>query len=90
MDEFRQAWGDVKTAYGEVAEKIPLLLSVEPAPKVVKKPQNISARVWRKDGTLWLLVVNRTYDPVEGKVELDDGQTVEVRLDGLAYRFIRL
>ncbi len=90
MDEFRQVWGDVKTAYGEVAEKIPLLLSVEPAPKVVKKPQNISSRIWRKDGALWLLVVNRTYEPVEGKVELSDGQSVNVRLEGLDFRFLRV
>ena len=89
-DEFLRVWSDVKAAYGEVAEKIPLLLSVESAPNVVKKPQNISARTWRKDGVLWLLVVNRTYEPVEGKVELSDGQSVDARLEGLGARFLRV
>ena len=90
LDEFRQVWGDVKAAYGEVAEKIPLLLSVEDAPKVVGKPKDMSARTWRKDGVLWLLAVNRTYDPVSGRIELADGQKVEVALEGLGHRFIRM
>ena len=90
MAEFRQAWGDVKAAYGEVAEKIPLLLSVEDVPKVVKRPQDMSVRAWRKDGTLWLLAVNRTYGPVSGQVELSDGQSVKVSLDGLGCRFVSI
>ena len=89
-EEFNRAWGDVKTAYREVAEKVPLLLSVEPAPTVAKKPANLSARCWRKDGKGWLLVVNRTYDPVTGAVALSDGRKVDVSLDGLGYRFIEL
>ncbi len=89
-DEFRRVWGDVKTAYGEVAEKIPLLLSVEDAPKVSKRPQDMSARTWRKDGTLWLLAVNRTYEPVSGRVELSDGRSVDVALEGLGFRFVKV
>ena len=86
-EEFNRAWGDVKAAYGEVAEKIPILLSVEDAPKVVKKPNDMSARTWRKDGRLWLLAVNRTYEPVSGRIVLSDGQSAEVSLDGLGCRF---
>jgi hypothetical protein len=88
--EFDEAWGNVKTAYAEVAEKVPLLLSVEPAPKVTKLPPDISARTWRKDGVLWMLAVNRTYGAVSGKVELSDGRSVELSLDGLGWRFIEI
>jgi hypothetical protein len=35
-----------------------VLLSVEPAPKVAGAPDAWGVRVWRKDGTTWLLVVN--------------------------------
>ena len=89
-DEFVRVWGDVKAAYREVAEKVPLLLSVEPAPKVAKRPANISARCWRKDGKLWLLAVNRTYDPTSGTVELSDGKQLEISLDGLGSRFVEV
>lgn len=88
--DFVRAWGDVKTAYSEVAKKVPLILSVEPAPRVAKLPANVSARTWRKDGRVWLLVVNRTYDPVKGTVTLSDGGKVDVSLGGLGYRFIEL
>jgi hypothetical protein len=88
--EFAEAWGNVKTAYGEVAEKVPLILSVEPAPQIVSKSAGISARVWRKGGELWLLAVNRTYAKVSGKVRLSDGKTVDVALDGLDHSFLKL
>ena len=88
--EFAEAWGNVKTAYGEVAEKVPLILSVESAPEIVSKSVGISARVWRKDGELWLLVVNRTYAKVSGKVGLSDGKTVNVALEGLEHRFVKI
>lgn len=89
-EEFNRAWGDVKTAYCEVSEKVPLILSDEPAPTVARKPANLSARCWCKDGRSWLLVVNRTYDPVTGAIGLSDGRKVEVSLDGLGYRFIEV
>ena len=80
----------MKIAFGEVAEKIPLLLSVEPAPKVAKKPADISARTWRKDGVLWLLAVNRTYDPASGVIELEDGRKAGISLKGLGYQFVKV
>ena len=89
-EAFDKAWADVKIAFGEVAEKIPLLLSVEPAPKVAKKPADISARTWRKDGVLWLLAVNRTYDPASGVIELEDGRKAGISLKGLGYQFVKV
>ena len=85
--EFNEAWENVKKAYAEVAEKTPLLLSVEEAPRVSKLPADISARTWRKDGVLWMLAVNRTYKPVSGTVSLSDGRTVDVSLEGLGVAF---
>ncbi len=89
-ESFRQVWDDVKSAYAEVAEKVPLLLSVEPAPKVRTLTKGLSARTWRKDGILWMLAVNRTYEPIAGVVGLDDGRQVRVRLEGLGCEFVEL
>lgn len=47
-------------------------------------------RTWRKDGRVWLLVVNRTYDRVAGTVGLADGRTADVSLEGLGYKFIEV
>jgi hypothetical protein len=88
--EFDEAWENVKKAYSEVALKVPLFLSVEKAPEVVLKPENISARTWRKDGVVWMLVVNRTYKPVSGKVTLANGQVIDVSLEGLGVGFIEV
>ncbi|MBR2982138.1 MAG: hypothetical protein IKC80_02790 [Kiritimatiellae bacterium] len=88
--EFNKVWEDVKKAYAEVAEKTPLLLSVEQAPRVSKLPPDISARTWRKDGILWLLAVNRTYKPVSGVIALSDGSTVDVSLEGLGVVFTKI
>jgi hypothetical protein len=88
--EFDEAWGNVKTAYAEVAQKVPILLSVEKAAKVTKKPANISARTWSKDGVLWLLAVNRTYSPVAGEIELSDGRKTSVSLEPLGHGFFEV
>ena len=88
--EFRRVWEDVKVAYEDVAARIPLLLSVEPAPKVVKVPEDVVARTWTKDGETWLLVVNRNAKPTAGKVVLAGGKIVPFDLKALESAFVKI
>ena len=88
--EFRRVWEDVKVAYEDVAARIPLLLSVEPAPKVVKVPEDVVARTWTKDGETWLLVVNRNAKPTAGKVVLAGGKIVPFDLKALESSFVKI
>lgn len=55
---FEKAWADVCTAASEIKRYIPVMLSVEPVPEVSNVPPELSVRIWRKDGELYLLVVN--------------------------------
>ncbi len=55
---FAKAWADICKVGEEVRRYIPVLLSVEPTPEVTGAPSEWGVRVWRKDGTTWLLAVN--------------------------------
>ena len=55
---FEKAWADVCAAAGEVRRYIPVMLSVEEPPSVSGVPDTWGVRVWRKDGNVYLLVVN--------------------------------
>lgn len=55
---FAKAWVDICKVGEEVRRYIPVLLSVEPVPEVTGAPSEWGVRVWRKDGTTWLLAVN--------------------------------
>jgi hypothetical protein len=55
---FEKAWADVCSAASEIKRYIPVILSVEPTPEVCGAPEKWSTRIWRKDGAVYLLVVN--------------------------------
>ena len=40
--------------------------------------------------SIWLLAVNRTYDPASGVIELEDGRKVGISLKGLGYQFVKV
>ena len=51
-------WGRICRSHEGVKRMIPVLLSVEPAPVLTDVPLTMPARIWRKDGRLYVLVVN--------------------------------
>lgn len=55
---FDKAWADVCAAADEVRRYIPVMLSVEEPPIVSSVPAAWGVRVWRKDGGVYLLLVN--------------------------------
>ena len=67
---FARAWADVCKVGEEFRKYIPVLLSAEPAPTVSGTPAPWCARVWRKDGETWLLVVNAQDIPGEAVLSL--------------------
>ena len=40
--------------------------------------------------SIWLLAVNRTYDPASGVIELEDGRKAGISLKGLGYQFVKV
>ena len=68
--EADRCWGLMKQAAGEIAAKIPVILSVEPAPKASDVPVALVTRTWRKDGEVWLLACNTLDEPFVGEVRV--------------------
>ena len=72
---FEKAWADVCTAASEIKKYIPVLLSVEPAPSVTGAPAAWSVRTWRKDGNVYLLVVNAQNAAASAELALSEDFT---------------
>lgn len=76
--DFDKAWADICTVAEEVRTYAPVLLSVEKAPTLSGAPGAWGARVWRKDGETWLLVVNAQDKADSAELTLsEDFATVE-------------
>ncbi len=66
---FEERWPDMKTVVEEVAEQIPVLLSVEPAPELqVEAPETVHWTVRTHEGTDWLFLVNGETEPARAVV----------------------
>ena len=55
-EEFDRIWGDLVAVAGEIKRLSPVLLSVEPAPKVLELTDDAIARTWRFGGETYLAV----------------------------------
>ncbi|MBD3293481.1 MAG: hypothetical protein GF393_11195 [Armatimonadia bacterium] len=83
---FEERWPDVKTVTEEVAEQIPVLLSVEPTPEVeVRGPEAVHWTIRTHDGTNWLFLVNGAPEPARAIVR-PGGKLSDVRGEGLSVR----
>ena len=70
---FEKAWADVCVAAEEVRRYIPVMLSVEEPPAVSGAPDAWGVRVWRKDGNVYLLVVNAQDRADVAELSLSEG-----------------
>ena len=68
-EPFEERWADTKIMGAEVKKYIPVLLSVEdPLPIQVDGGDEVVHRLFAKDGTTYLLLVNTTREAARAKV----------------------
>lgn len=67
-EDLEKNWGDLVKVAAEIKSHVEILLSAEIPPEAVSSSENIAVRSFRKGGKLWLLVVNKTGKPANGKV----------------------
>ena len=69
---FARAWADICKVGEEIRRYIPVLLSAESVPAVTGAPEEWCVRVWRKDGEVWLLVVNAQDNASRAELRLSE------------------
>ena len=67
----RQPYEDLMCSVGEVRKLADVLLSVEPAPKVAGMTDKIAVRAISHKGSQYVIVCNRTWQPVSGELKLE-------------------
>jgi hypothetical protein len=83
---FEERWPEVKAVVEEVAEQIPVLLSVEPAPELaVDAPETVHWTVRTHNGTDWLFLVNGEAEPARAVV-CPAGPLSQIAGEGLSVR----
>ncbi len=105
--EFDAAWGNVCDVAKEVKKMESVLLSAD-SQIAVENPdkERLVVRTWRHERRDWVLVVNRTREPVKTYLSLPrefasleisagegvslDGKTLKVDFDGFGYAFVSL
>jgi hypothetical protein len=85
---FSDRWPEIVSVGREIKAKESILLSIEPAPKIVSKPAGISARVWSRGGRLHLLAVNSTRNSVRGEIRLSNKDKFTVSLEEIGVTWI--
>ena len=66
-------WGRICRVHEGVKQMIPVLLSIESAPELADVPLSMPARIWKKDGRLYVLVVNVENDEQSAKIGFGGG-----------------
>jgi hypothetical protein len=83
---FEERWPEVKAVVEEVAEQIPVLLSVEPRPELaVDAPETVHWTVRTHKGTDWLFLVNGEAEPARAVVR-PAGPLSQIAGEGLSVR----
>jgi hypothetical protein len=77
-EPFRERWADVCTMAGEIAELIPVLLSVDPPADVRLRSggETVAHRLYGVDGTTVLVSVNTTRGAAEASFAVPPGATL--------------
>lgn len=70
---FEEAWGRVSKVAEEIKKYIPVILSVEPVPTYkVSNANSVYSRIWRKDGAVYLLLVNGLAEKQDVTVQVNE------------------
>jgi hypothetical protein len=87
---FEQRWKDVTALAAEIRDRIPLLLSVEPAPvPEVEAPASVAWRVFAKDGAAFVLFVNSDdQKPARVRIRLPEGAARTIELAPLDVQLV--
>ncbi|HCA45941.1 MAG TPA: hypothetical protein DEP45_00920 [Armatimonadetes bacterium] len=84
---FDERWPELKAVVEEVAEQIPVLLSVEPTPELeVQAPETVRWTVRTLNGTSWLFLANGEAEPARAVARAGD----EARTFDLAAHEVRI
>ena len=75
LADFQKHWQSICAAYADVRRLAPVLLSVEPTPTPPTVATETPVRLWRKDGSLYVLACNAS----------DTTRTLSVTLDGFTH-----
>ena len=84
---FEERWADICAVGEELRARIPVILSVEPAPEVADVPAGLCARTWRHEGKVWLLAVNTEREPRAATLRLKGAGSARVDLPPLGVDF---
>ena len=68
--DFEKNWKSICAAYADVKRLVPVLLSVERAPRAPETPDETPVRIWRKDGKLYVLACNAGTEAAKIEVPL--------------------
>lgn len=83
-------WPAIESVHREVAERVPVLLSVEPRPLLVPSTKDIACRCWVKDGKLHLYACNLLEVPQKATVRVGAPYDRDITFDfepiGVAFR----
>ena len=88
-EEAARRWSVITNVVSEIAAKIPVMLSVEPAPQVLDAPDTLLTRTWVKEGETWLLSCNITREPIKTTITVGNRKT-KVSLPPIGVSFERL
>ena len=79
-EEGEKCWSDLVKVAAEINAKMPYLVSEERAPGVIRHPNEVAVRAFKKDGKVAVLVTNRTSKHVLGDIRLEDGTVLKTDL----------
>jgi hypothetical protein len=89
-EDLEKNWGALVKVAKEINAHVDILLSPEIPPAVKSVPENIAVRVLKKDGKVWVLAVNKTFEKVSGTVTVEGFEPFEIELPSLGVKTRRL
>ena len=89
-EDLEKNWGALVKVAKEINAHVDILLSPEIPPAVKSVPENIAVRVLKKDGKVWVLAVNKTFEKVSGTVTVEGFEPFGIELPALGVKTRRL
>ena len=89
-EDLEKNWGALVKVAKEINAHVDILLSPEIPPAVKSVPENIAVRVLKKDGKVWVLAVNKTFEKVSDTVTVEGFEPFGIELPALGVKTRRL